>query len=170
MRSQREQKVVSPQLSIKLAEEKDCDLLWRWRNEADTQNWSFNSGYITYEEHKQWFLDKLHSTNTKILIILNNKREEIGQVRFDITGDRASEIGISIDSKRRNKRYGSSALMLACRYAFEKFGIVKVIAHIKTGNQASINAFANAGFIDKGEQDFKGHKAIKMMWTCDQSI
>ena len=169
MRSQREQKVVSPQLSIKLAEEKDCDLLWQWRNEADTQNWSFNSGYITYEEHKQWFLDKLHSTNTKILIVLNNDREEIGQVRFDINGDRASEIGISIDRKKRNKGYGSSALMLACRYASKNFGIAKVIAHIKTGNQASINAFANAGFIDKGEQAFKGHKAIKMVWTCDQN-
>lgn len=137
-------------ISLRLAEESDCALLWRWRNEAC--QWSFNSAYIPYEEHRKWFINNLRSGNTKMLVVLDENKKEVGQVRLDIW-----DIDISIDAKERNKGYGSSALKVAT----EKFDIV--IAHIKEGNEASISAFIKAGFKNKGLLDFEGHKAILMV-------
>ena len=164
----RGQKAALPHVSLRPAEERDCELLWQWRNEKETRKWSFNSTLILYEEHENWFSNKLHSADTRILIILNENESEIGQVRFDISGDKSAEIDISIDAIERNKGYGTSALKLACQYALEHLVIKKVIAHIKEGNQASIYAFAKAGFKNKGLRDFKGHKAIEMVLAWGQ--
>jgi len=46
----------------------------------------------------------------------------------------------------------------------QKSGIVEAIWW-KEENKASISAFTKAGFIDKGLQDFKGLKAIEMVWS-----
>jgi len=163
MTSRKEPKVASHKLSLRPAESGDCKLLWRWRNEESTQKWSFNSAYVPYEEHKDWFMSKLNSPDVKILVILDENKEEIGQVRFDISQSKSAEINISIEASKKNKGYGSAALKLACQHALKKFNIAKVIAHIKEENKASIRAFTNAGFINKGSLDFKGHKAIEMV-------
>lgn len=164
MNSQKERKVASSQLSLRPAEERDCELLWQWRNEENTRKWSFNSAHVPYQEHKDWFLSKLNAAHSELLIVSDEGKREIGQVRLDISPDKTAEIDISIESSRRNKGYGSTTLKLACQYALEKFNIAKVIAHIKEENKASITAFAKAGFINKASLDFKGYKAIEMIW------
>jgi len=164
MTSRKEQKVASHQLSLRPAEEGDCELLWQWRNEENTRRWSFNTDYVPYEEHKNWFFSKLNSADSEILIISDESKREIGQVRFDISPDGSAEVDISISVRERNKGYGSAALGLACQYALRKFNIARVIAHIKEENKASISAFTKARFINKGSLDFKGHKAIEMIW------
>ena len=164
MTSRKEQKVASYQVSLRPAEEGDCELLWQWRNEENTRRWSFNSDYIPYEEHKNWFLSKLNSANSEIFIVSDESESEIGQVRFDISQGKSAEINISIEASKRNKGYGSATLRLACQYALGKFNIARVIAHIKEENKASISSFTKADFINKGSLDFKGHKAIEMIW------
>ena len=163
MTSREEGKVASNQLSLRPAEEGDCGLLWQWRNEENTRKWSFNTDYVPYEEHKSWFLSKLNSADSKLLIVSDEREREIGQVRFDISQSKSAEINISIEASKRNEGYGSAALKLACQHALEKFNIAKVIAHIREENEASIRAFTKAGFVSKGSLDFKGHKAIKMV-------
>ena len=152
-------------LSLRIAEEKDCRLLWQWRNERDTRKWFFESEYVSYGEHQNWFFQKLHSPNTRILILVADEGQEVGQVRFDINDDKSAEIDISIASNERNKGYGAGTLRLACQYVSEKLNVARVIAHVKEGNQASIRAFAKAGFISVGLVDFKGHQALEMVWS-----
>ena len=52
----------------------------------------------------------------------------------------------------------------ACRKAKKELGIDRVEAHIKEENQNSVNAFTRAGFKDRGNVAYKGHKAIEMVW------
>ena len=160
----KEQIVASSRLSLRPAEDGDCELLWRWRNDANTRKWAFNSSYVPYPEHKDWFTDKLSSPDAQILVILDENKEAIGQVRLDISPDRSAEIGTSIEASQRNKGYGSAALKLACQYGRDEFNITRVIAHVKERNRASVAIFTNAGFKNRGVQDFKGHKAIEMVW------
>ena len=152
-------------LSLRTVEEKDCRLLWKWRNEYETRKWFFEPEYVPYDEHQNWFSKKLHDPKTKILIILAEERREIGQVRLELSDDKSAEVDISIVSNERNKGYGAQALSLACQYAWEKLNVARLIAHIKEGNQASINAFTKAGFISSGLVEFKGHKALEMVWS-----
>ena len=165
MNSPKEPIVTSPRLSLRPAEDGDCQLLWHWRNEAKTRQWAFNASYVHYPEHQDWFTDKLSSPDARILVILDGNKEPIGQVRLDISPDRSAEIDISIEASQRNKGYGSAALKLACQYGRDELNITRVIAHIKERNRASIAAFTNAGFSNQGVQDFKGYKAIEMIWS-----
>ena len=164
MTSREEEKVASHKLSLRPAEEGDCGLLWEWRNEENTRKWSFNTDYVPYEEHKSWFLSKLNSADSKLLIVSDEREREIGQVRFDISQSKSAEINISIEASKRNEGYGSAALKLACQHALEKFNIAKVVAHIKEGNKASSTAFTKAGFINLGLKNFEEYKAIEMIW------
>ena len=154
----------SHRLSLRPAEEGDCMLLWRWRNEEDTRKWSFDTDYVSYEEHRDWFSNKINSPDSKIFIILNEENREIGQVRFDIGGGGSADVGINIAAQERDKGYGSAALRAACQQVKKELNIGKVIAHIKEGNQASVSAFTGAGFKDRGLVAYKGHKAIEMVW------
>ena len=164
MTSPKKQKVASQKLSLRPAEEGDCELLWQWRNEENTRKWSFNTDHIPYQEHESWFLSKLNSFDSEILIVLDESKREIGQVRFDISQGKSAGINISIEASKRKKGYGSDALKLACQYASMKFNVIRVIAHIKEENKASIGPFTKAGFINKGSLDFKGHEAVEMIW------
>ena len=165
MNSRKKQKVASHQLSLRPAEEGDCELLWQWRNEENTRERSFDTNYVAYEEHRNWFLSKLNSANSEILIVSDESKKEVGQVRFDINSEGSAEVSISMATMERNKGYGSTALKLACQRAAQEFSLRKVLAHIKEGNKASINVFTKAGFINKGPRSFEGHKAIEMVWS-----
>lgn len=164
MIAEREPEMALHQLSLRPAEIGDCELLWQWRNEETTRRSSFNSSYIPCEEHRKWFENTLGRGTSKILIILNEDKGEIGQVRLDMADENSVEVNISIDAKERNKGYGSTALRFTCQYAKDVLNIAKVIAHIKEENRASINAFSKAGFIEGGTLNFKGQRAIKMIW------
>jgi RimJ/RimL family protein N-acetyltransferase len=161
----KEPKATEHRLSLRLAKGEDCELLWQWRNEENTRKWSFNIEPIPYEEHKKWFLNKLISADSIILIISEGQRD-IGQVRFDKNSDGSAEVNINISTAENNKGHGSNALKIACQYAVSNFNITRVIAHIKDGNEASIKAFTKAGFVNKGIQEYKGHRVIEMLWDA----
>lgn len=147
---------------LREAEKKDCHLLWKWRNEKTVRKASFTTQFIPFGEHKKWFLEKLADKNTRILIILDNTKKQIGQIRFDIKEDKKTEIHINIDKNERKKAYGTEALKLACVYAFENLDVKNIVAYIKEENKASLRAFTKAGFVDLGVRDFKGSRAIEM--------
>ena len=164
MSSRKGEKTASHQLSLRPAGKGDCELLWQWRNEENTRKWSFDDAYIPYEEHKNWFLSKLNSADSLILIVSDETKRDIGQVRFDISLDGSAKVDISIIERERGKGYGSTALRLACQYALGKQNLTRAVAYIKEENEASIRAFAGADFINRGSIEFKGHKAVKMIW------
>ena len=147
-------------LSLRSAIEADCDMLWHWRNDETTREWSFNSGLIPFAVHKKWLSAKLNNPLTKILIVLNNSKGEIGQIRFDTTSDNEAEVNISIIASERNKGYGTSALKLACQYALRELNIKRIVAHIKADNQASLKIFTKGAFVNTG----KKNKVVEMIY------
>lgn len=151
--------------SLRMAEAKDCLIIWNWRNDEEARRWSFNPNFIPYKEHEHWFNEILNDSASKILIILDENKKEIGQIRFDISNEHDAEVSLNVDAKNRNLGYGSAALEAACKYALKNFNITKVIAHIKEENKTSINAFARAGFINSGMRNFKGQKSVEMKFS-----
>lgn len=151
---------------LKLREvcDEDCKLLWEWVNDPIVRVASFRPNAISWDAHVIWFQQKLVAPDCLIYIVIGERGNPIGQVRFEIGSKGNAEIDISIDAKERKKGYGTYALKIACQQVFKAHNIKTVSAHIKKDNKASIRVFAKAGFIDKGLKDFKGRKAISMMW------
>jgi len=151
---------------VKLREvcNEDCKLLWEWACDPIVRAASFGSDAISWDRHVIWFQQKIVAPDCVIYIVIDERGNPIGQVRFEIDSKGSAEIDISIDAKERKKGYGAYALKIACQQAFKAYNIETVLAYVKEDNKASIRVFVMAGFIDKGLRDFKGHKAIEMIW------
>ena len=57
-------------------------ILWEWRNDKETREYSKNSSYIPWEKHKEWLDNALNETSTYIYIAEFSEKE-IGSIRFN---------------------------------------------------------------------------------------
>ncbi len=127
---------------------KDCKLLFDWANDPDVRNNALNTTNIMWNNHLNWFLDKLVNPDTYIYI-LERKGIAIGQIRFDREDD-YWKLDYSIDKKYRRMGIGSKIIKLG----LEKIeGEVK--AWVKLDNIASRKVFQKLGF-----RESKGGKSI----------
>jgi RimJ/RimL family protein N-acetyltransferase len=137
--------IVHRKLTFRYASWNDCEIIWKWRNDETTRKNSFNSKFIGFEEHQEWFKKKLEDEKTKVIIIELDRRA-IGVVRFDMNfDDDSAEISINLAPEERGKNYGTIAIMELSNFVLENY-VAKVVAKIKYTNRASIKAFSNAGF------------------------
>jgi len=146
---------------FRLASNEDCELLWKWANDPEVRTMSFVSEVIAWEEHVQWFQTKIKSPNCVLWIAESIQQEVLGQVRFDVIGVEAT-ISVSVDSRFRNKGYGSRIIRLATQKLFSSSNVQIVYAYIRPENRASVRAFINANFQIIGTNKVSDQLAIQM--------
>jgi len=163
-------KPTTGELRLRPATFEDCRLLWEWANDPIVRASAFGSKSIPWDEHVNWCRQKLADPRCLLYLIISNNGIPVGQVRFDLNSEANAEVDISIAASERNKGYASAALRLACQQAAESTNVRNVLAHIKGKNIESVGAFRKAGFVERGAQDFKGHKTIEMIWEQGESL
>ena len=149
-------------IGLRPADPQDCQRLWDWRNETSTREASLDTSVIPYQDHKTWFMQKMHSQETHILIITDDSKLEVGYVRFDISGNEA-EISVGIDERARGRGYGSAAIRKASNLLLSTNNLTRITAHIKLDNAQSTGAFLNAGFVSVGTTKLSGTDVYKMI-------
>ncbi|MBL7911102.1 MAG: GNAT family N-acetyltransferase [Bacteroidia bacterium] len=150
-------------LKMRMATAADVGLYFNWANDKVVRENSFTSSEITYEQHVNWFTNKLNSEDCFFYLFLNEQNIPIGQVRIDKTKDEIV-IGISIDEKQRGKGFGVQMLNKATAEYLNQFPGAKIIAYIKEDNVASLKLFTSANFIkieDVKVGEYKSHKFQK---------
>jgi RimJ/RimL family protein N-acetyltransferase len=130
-------------LKIREATESDAKLIFNWSNDPLVRAQSFYSKTIEFDNHKNWFKEKLQNYNSLLLI---NKFDEsnIGLVRFELEKNMCT-IGILLDEKYRGKGLSSLMLINSSAYYFKRFSM-PIFAYIKESNIASIRSFEKAGY------------------------
>ena len=132
-------------LSLRKATANDIDLLYEWANDPIVRANSFNSEFISYEEHIKWF-NRIMSNDTVIQYILMDNDIPIGQIRLNVNGHEA-EISYSIFSDYRGKGYGRSILELIRQEIGEQYrNINRLVAKVRPENIASQKSFEKAGY------------------------
>ena len=134
-------------LKMRFAELMDADLYFKWANDTLVRKNSFNQTEIDFNQHVNWFKNKLNSENCFFYMFFDEKDNAVGQVRID-KSDEEIVIGISIDENHRGKSLGTIMLNQACNDYLSRFPLAVIIAYIKEENIASINQFSKAGFIN----------------------
>lgn len=127
----------------------DCQLLWRWANDPIVRSASFSQQLIPYEQHEQWFLNKLKSSSCRFYIAFNHHNQPIGQIRFDFLKNSTpaeAEVSISIDAQHRSKGFGKLLIQSGVDRLFQESNTQIVYAFVKPENLASIKSFELAGF------------------------
>ena len=128
----------------------DMDIIYKWINDDEVRNNSFNSDYIEYETHVKWFNEKINSNNIYMYIILNNNKE-IGTIRLEKHNSKAI-ISYLISNEYRGKGYGNKVIDLIKKEAIiNNIDILEAV--VKKDNIVSRRIFINNGFFEIQEND-----------------
>ena len=125
---------------LRKAEFSDMDLLFFWVNDDAVRENSFNPQEIEYEDHKEWFANKM-SSGSSIIYIYCKGEMPIGQARIDVDGD-SGLISYSIENTHRQKGHAGLLLTLLENTVISDLPEVKtLIARVKKSNIVSQRKF-----------------------------
>ena len=123
----------------------DSDRVLRWRNDPVTRRFSFQSNEVDEANHRAWFARRLADPASHLLIA-EVAGAPVGQVRLD-REDRRATVNIGTAPEARGRGHASAALAATIRLS-RRLGITHLAAHVKIGNEASLQLFRSAGFAE----------------------
>jgi UDP-2,4-diacetamido-2,4,6-trideoxy-beta-L-altropyranose hydrolase len=139
------------QLSLRPAQVDDCELLYRWRNDPQTQAMSIATVDVLWDDHIKWFEDSLRSPS-RLLLVGEKEGRRVGVVRFDIR-DKAAEVSVTVAPDVRRAGVGRAMLAKGCHALLVSGRVEHITARIKKQNTLSLRAFASVGFSPLCEAD-----------------
>ncbi len=139
----------------------DLDFTYLLFNDLLIRSNSYNKDFITYSEHKKWFLGKLDDKNAFYYIGELNRQAAVF-LRVDI-GSEENIIGIAIDKQFRGKKLAVEFLRLITeKFSDEYSG--EITAYIKVDNIPSIKSFERAGFVFEGNCIIEGEQSVRYIY------
>lgn len=147
-------------IRLRTAKWQDCEQIWQWANESTTRQASFQSNPIPWEEHVQWFQQKLADEHSEFWLAIDAQDCPIGQVRFDPVSPEVFQISLSVDPDYRNQGLGVEILKMAVLQIFQNPTILAISAWIKPENLASIRTFEMVQFSKIGTEYNNGYPAL----------
>lgn len=139
----------------------DCATLYQWANEPETRAVSFCQAPISWEEHCQWFAERLVDPEHVFLLAIDSEGKALGQVRFAVIAQEAL-ISVGLGQNYRGAGLGSRLIRLASKKIKAAQGLTRILAHIRPENNKSLQAFSRAGFQLAGTCSHAGRPAVVM--------
>ncbi len=131
-------------LTLRRADENDVGFLYELRNEEEVRKNSFQTEWIPYEQHTEWFERKLLNPDTRIFI-LEFEGKRIGQVRTEKSG-RTIEISYALCKEFRGNGYSKCMLTELEKRVRKEYIDAELLAEVKPGNIASRKIFRSLGY------------------------
>jgi spore coat polysaccharide biosynthesis protein SpsF len=139
-----------PKEYLRKVDYSDMELLYRWANDPVTRTNSFHSDPISFEEHKEWFEEKINSPDVSFFIY-HYDDHDIGQLRFEFR-DNVVMINYSIDPFFRGKGYGHRMIILGDEIIKNEYPAIKSVqAEVKYENKASQHIFRKLNYSEYHE-------------------
>lgn len=140
---------------LRRALDSDATQVFNLSNERSVRINSIDQTPIKWQEHLQWYSDKINNEHSIYLLAFNGSDEFVGQVRFDLREDDAV-ISISINKNFRGKGL-SSPLLIKSSFQLlkDRPNIKSILAYIRPTNTASIKAFLSATYFYSHEELIK---------------
>jgi len=134
-------------VTFRKADLSDVNLYYNWLNDPEVREKSFDSSIIKWQDHLNWFTEKISNPDYFFYLFQNKNLDYIGQVRIQNINDKDSVIGVSVCSEHRGMGYGSKILVESCKDFFKlNNNSFKINAYIKNNNFSSKIIFEKAGF------------------------
>ncbi len=142
----------APEVTLRVAGREDAEHLRAWRNDPETRRWSRRSHEITSEEHAGWLERVLADDSTQLWIAESGGRP-IGNVRVGPEAQGTAEVHVALAPQARGQGLGGAVLIEAAARALAEPRVCLLYAHVKPEHEASLRAFARAGFRRAGVDD-----------------
>jgi len=132
-------------IHLRLAEAEDSRAIFQWRNHPQVRNHSSNKQEISWNDHCQWFEQRLKNNNGPILIGEIN-RQPLGVVRFDISNHEAM-VSIYLVPDSDSKGWGRCLLDHAETWLRQHHPqVLKLHAQVLHNNEPSKKLFAKLDY------------------------
>ena len=125
-------------IMLRKATKDDNRLLFEWRNNAETRQWSLNTATISWAEHERW-LEKSLTNPDRTIFIFEENGTPAGTCRTDLeteNGREVFELSWTIAPEQRGKGLGKKMLGELLALEFLRGKLVKAI--VKSENLASV--------------------------------
>lgn len=135
-------------LSLRRAKLEDAEFLFILRNDKTVRENSFQTNVIAYEQHLNWYKNKMQDEKTQIYILQINK-QNTGQVRVDEENSDL-EISYAICQEYRGKGYAKwmlGTLEKELRKVENNIGKC-LVGDVKKDNISSQKVFLSLGYIE----------------------
>lgn len=152
-------------LRLRPVSHQDCKLIWQWSNEPTTRKASFQTASISWEDHTQWFQQKLQDSDCYFWIAVNKQEQPIGQIRLEAVSSQVAQISISVDTEYRQNGLGSHLLTLAVQAFLSQTQFLSISAWIKSDNLGSCRMFEKVDFIKIGSEYREGELAVHYQFS-----
>lgn len=132
-------------LQLRRATIDDVEQTYLWANDKLVRQFSFNQETISFENHFNWFTNKINSENCGYYI-LEEKGEAIGSIRFDVF-NKIATISYLIDPKQHGKGFGLKILTLGLEVIERSsYDLETVEGFVLPANLASVKIFERLNF------------------------
>ena len=118
-------------------------ILFVWVNDPELRANSFNSNEIKWQDHQNWFLNKIASLEYWFILELDKK--EIGVIRFEFR-DGNYILNYSISKEYRGLGYGRKIVEMSLDLMKQRNKNVNINAFVKKDNLPSIKIFQALNF------------------------
>ena len=139
------QVALAPAVMLRAVEPGDAERLRAWRNDPQTRRWSRTSHEIAPAEHAAWLARALGAPSTWLWMAESEGRP-VGHVRVGPETPGTAEVHIQLAPEARGRGLGVAVLIRAAARALAEPGVELLCAHVKAEHEASLRAFARAGF------------------------
>ena len=156
------------QLFFRKASISDAECYYNWLNDSKVREQSFNSAFVTWEQHYKWFQEKIIHPNYSFYLFQTVNKKSVGQVRFEQVDNLNSIIGVSVSNEFRGLGYGSIILKMACIDYLENHPNLKINAYIKIDNNSSKIIFQKSGFLFVKNLIYKTFKSTHYIYYEDR--
>jgi RimJ/RimL family protein N-acetyltransferase len=133
--------------------ENDIEITYHWASDVKVRQFSFNNEYISFEEHKHWFLNKLKDSNC-YYYIMQQGAQKVGSIRIDFNDlNQQGVVSYLIGSESHGKGYGTCILQMAEDVLRSFFEEIHLIGLVMKSNDVSIRIFNKLGYDLISEQE-----------------
>ena len=154
--------IIGEKIILREIEEKDLDLIVKWRNDPEILRWLFSYLPLNKVKQRKWY-EKYLNDDTQQTFIIELKEEEtpmgtVGLTDIDYKDQRADLTIIIGEKEYWGKGLGEEALDLLVKFAFNEMNLRKIKALVFSDNERAINLYEKCGFGKEGvlkEEIFK---------------
>lgn len=143
---------------LRALEPADSEAMWRWYHDPEVGRWMDSAPPISLAQNIEKGQNRPRNTFEQMVLGIEtlDGRRLIGYVALGDTDFVHGEVtlqSIAIgDRDHWGGGYGSDALRVICRYAFEEMGLHRVMLWVVADNTAAVRAYQQAGFVEEGRR------------------
>lgn len=129
---------------------------YQWMNEEEILPWLGRQTQVTtLEWEREWAKQRAEQKDGEAYFSIYTKEDKvlIGTCRMKIAGKCNANLGICIGSKEhRDSGYGTEAMTLLAKFAFEEWGVHRCTLSLADNNPRALRCYTKVGFKEWGRE------------------